>query len=90
MKASIRLAVALAAAFTAAAAQADLTIGVSISLTGPTSALGISFTMPSSMPSPARRIGTISGFGSAIASPSISATSVWMVTVRTRTARVAS
>ena len=41
MKASIRLAVALAAAFAAGAAQADITIGVSISLTGPTSALGI-------------------------------------------------
>jgi len=41
MKASIRLAVAMAAAFAAGAAQADITIGVSISLTGPTSALGI-------------------------------------------------
>ena len=36
-----RLALLLAAAFTAGAAQADITIGASISLTGPTSALGI-------------------------------------------------
>ncbi len=41
MKASIRLALALTAAFAVGSAQADLTIGVSISLTGPTSALGI-------------------------------------------------
>ena len=41
MKASIRLALALAAACTAGAARADITIGVSIPLTGPTSALGI-------------------------------------------------
>ena len=41
MKASIRLALALAAACAAATAQADITIGVSIPLTGPTSALGI-------------------------------------------------
>jgi branched-chain amino acid transport system substrate-binding protein len=41
MKASIRLALALAAAGVAAVAQADITIGVSIPLTGPTSALGI-------------------------------------------------
>src|SRR6187549_2384264 len=41
MKASIRLTLALAAAFAAGAAQADVTIGVSIPLTGPTSALGI-------------------------------------------------
>ena len=36
-----RLALLLAAAFAAGAAQADITIGASISLTGPTSALGI-------------------------------------------------
>ena len=41
MKASIRLALAVATAFAAGAAQADITIGVSIPLTGPTSALGI-------------------------------------------------
>ena len=41
MQASIRLALALAAACAAVTAQADITIGVSIPLTGPTSALGI-------------------------------------------------
>jgi len=41
MKASIRLALALAAACAATGALADITIGVSIPLTGPTSALGI-------------------------------------------------
>lgn len=41
MKASIRLALALAAACAAATAHADITIGVSLPLTGPTSALGI-------------------------------------------------
>ena len=41
MKASFRLALALAAAFAAGTAHADITIGVSITLTGPTSALGI-------------------------------------------------
>ena len=41
MKALTRLALALVAAGAATAAQADITIGVSIPLTGPTSALGI-------------------------------------------------
>ena len=52
--------------------------------------MGTSFTMPSSIPSPARRIGTTSGFGSLIASPCVSATGVVMVTAWVRTLRVAS
>ena len=56
----------------------------------PTSAVGTSFTMPSSIPSPARRIGTTSGLGSLIASPCVSATGVVMVTAWVRTLRVAS
>ena len=41
MKALIKPIVAAALALLAAAAQADITIGVSLPLTGPTSALGI-------------------------------------------------
>jgi branched-chain amino acid transport system substrate-binding protein len=37
----LRAATAAAAALAASAAMADITVGVSISLTGPTSALGI-------------------------------------------------
>jgi hypothetical protein len=46
--------------------------------------------MPSSMPRPARRIGTTSGFGSLISVPIVSVTGVWMVIGCTRTERVAS
>ena len=46
--------------------------------------------MPSSIPSPARRIGTTSGRGSASARPFASATGVWTVTAVVRTLRVAS
>ena len=56
----------------------------------PTSALGMSFTMPSSIPRPARRIGTMSGRGLLIARPVVGATGVSICTDSTRTCRVAS
>ena len=46
--------------------------------------LGSNRIMPSSMPRPARRIGTTSGFGLAMATPSASATGVRTVTGSTR------
>ena len=59
--------------------------------TKPTSAIGSSRVMPSSMPMPARRIGTISGLGAASLTPWAGATGVWTVDLgATRTSRVAS
>ncbi len=56
----------------------------------PTSALGMRRIRPSSMPRPARRMGTTSGFGSLRVRPSAGATGVCTVMVSTRTSRVAS
>ena len=56
----------------------------------PTSAVGMSFIIPLSMPSPARRMGTTMGRGSAISTPVVSATGVVMVTGCTRSESVAS
>ena len=56
----------------------------------PTSAVGTSLVMPSSMPSPARRIGTTSGVGLVNAVPMVVLTGVSMVTGSVRTSRVAS
>ena len=56
----------------------------------PTSAVGTSLVMPSSIPSPARRIGTTSGRGSLIFTPIVSVTGVVIRTGATRTFRVAS
>jgi hypothetical protein len=56
----------------------------------PTSAVGSRRIIPSSMPRPARRIGTTSGFGLASLVPRASETGVRTVTVSTRTSRVAS
>jgi hypothetical protein len=46
--------------------------------------------MPSSIPSPARRIGTTSGRGWLRVTPMVVVTGVWISTGSTRTARVAS
>jgi hypothetical protein len=56
----------------------------------PTSAVGSSLTMPSSMPRPARRIGTTSGRGSSMRTPMVVVTGVWISIGATRTLRVAS
>lgn len=56
----------------------------------PTSAVGSSRTMPSSMPRPARRIGTTSGRGWESLTPVVRETGVWMSTCSVRTSRVAS
>jgi putative tRNA adenosine deaminase-associated protein len=56
----------------------------------PTSAVGNSRTMPSSMPRPARRIGTTSGFGADSRTPWAGATGVRTSVGSTRTSRVAS
>ncbi len=56
----------------------------------PTSAVGMSLTMPSSIPSPARRIGTTSGRGSLMRRPVVVVTGVRISTGSVRTARVAS
>ena len=56
----------------------------------PTSAVGSMRIMPSSMPSPARRIGTTSGFGVARWMPVVAATGVSMSKGAMRTSRVAS
>ena len=56
----------------------------------PTSAVGSSRIIPSSIPSPARRIGTTSGLGAASLTPVVGATGVTMSTGSTRTSRVAS
>jgi hypothetical protein len=46
--------------------------------------------MPSSIPRPARRIGTTSGFGAASRTPVVGATGVVISTASVRTSRVAS
>ena len=46
--------------------------------------------MPSSMPRPARRMGTTSGRGSAMATPMVVVTGVWISFGVTRTLRVPS
>ena len=56
----------------------------------PTSAVGISRVIPSSMPSPARSTGTTSGRGREMPTPRASATGVRTVTGSTRMLRVAS
>ncbi len=56
----------------------------------PTSAVGSSRIMPSSIPSPARRIGTTSGLGEASRMPVVGATGVVISTASVRTSRVAS
>ena len=56
----------------------------------PTSAVGSSRIIPSSIPSPARRIGTTSGFGAASLTPVVGATGVTISYGATRTSRVAS
>ncbi len=56
----------------------------------PTSAVGSSRTMPSSMPSPARRIGTTRGRGWESRTPVVAVTGVSMSTCSVRTSRVAS
>ena len=56
----------------------------------PTSAVGRSFTIPSSIPRPARRIGTTIGRGSLIFTPWVVVTGVWISMGSTRTLRVAS
>jgi hypothetical protein len=58
--------------------------------TNPTSAVGSSLVMPSSMPIPARRTGTTSGTGRASLTPLASATGVCTVSGCTRMPRVAS
>ena len=58
--------------------------------TKPTSAIGSSRVMPSSMPMPARSIGTMSGLGGASLPPWAGATGVCTVTGSTLTSRVAS
>ena len=56
----------------------------------PTSAVGISRVMPSSMPRPARRIGTTSGRGGDSLTPADSISGVSTMHAVTRTSRVAS
>ncbi len=56
----------------------------------PTSAVGRSLTMPSSMPRPARRIGTTIGRGSLMRTPTVVVTGVVISCGETRTLRVAS
>ena len=56
----------------------------------PTSAVGTSFTMPSSIPRPARRIGTMSGTGWLMRTPVVVVTGVSISMFSTRTSRVAS
>ena len=56
----------------------------------PISAFGINLTIPSSIPNPARRIGTTTGVGFAIDTPVIGATGVLIFLVVTLISRVAS
>ena len=56
----------------------------------PTWAVGSNLTMPSNIPSPARRIGTTTGAGDAILIPVVFVTGVVISTCCVRTSRVAS
>ena len=58
--------------------------------TKPTSAVGIRRIIPSSMPSPARRMGTTSGRGRVSSTPVVVVIGVFTSTGSTRTSRVAS